>query len=132
MNKRGFTLIELIMIIVIIGILAVIAIPRYFSLQAQAQQAAEDGVVGAVRSGIYMWHANNMATTGLDAYPASLEAVPPAAGVAFDEVIENGIAIAAQGGAGQWSDETVAGAAFTYIGPTTTVYTYTPADGSFK
>jgi len=129
MNKRGFTLIELIMIIVIIGILAVVAIPRYFDLQTQARTAAEQGVVGAVRSGIYIWHANSLATGGATAYPANLETAP-ADGTSFDVVIENGIV--APGGAGQWSDETAVGATFTYTGPTTATYTYTPADGGFK
>ena len=49
MDKRGFTLIELIMVIVLLGILAAVAIPKYVDLANEARGAAEDGVVAAVR-----------------------------------------------------------------------------------
>jgi len=53
MNKQqsGFTLIELIMVIVVLGALAVVALPRYIDLQAQADQAAVEGVAGALAAG---------------------------------------------------------------------------------
>ena len=50
--KKGFTLIELIMIIVILGVLAAVAVPKYFDLTASANTAAEKAVVGGVRAGI--------------------------------------------------------------------------------
>lgn len=68
-RKKGFTLIELIMVIVILAILAAVAIPKYFDLQNQARAAAADGVVGAVRSGIYNYYASTNATN----FPAALD-----------------------------------------------------------
>ena len=39
-NQKGFTLIEIIAVLVILGILAVVAVPKYFDLQSQAQEKA--------------------------------------------------------------------------------------------
>ncbi len=79
MSKKGFTLIELIMVIVIIGLLAVVAIPRYINLREEAQRAATDGVVAAVRTGIQLYHSEQLVQNpGLDTdaealYPATLD-----------------------------------------------------------
>ncbi|NQU28319.1 MAG: prepilin-type N-terminal cleavage/methylation domain-containing protein [Candidatus Marinimicrobia bacterium] len=71
MNQKGFTLIELVMVIVILGILAAVAIPRFVNLSAQAEAASEDGIVGALRSAVYIYSVNMMATTGSESYPGN-------------------------------------------------------------
>ncbi len=41
-NEKGFTLIEIIAVIIIMGILAAVAVPKFFSMQADAKKAALD------------------------------------------------------------------------------------------
>ena len=66
-------MIELIMVIVIIGILAAVAIPRFIDLQRNAQQAACDANVGAIRAAISNFYART-ALAGAAAFPADLHA----------------------------------------------------------
>ncbi len=76
-NSKGFTLIELVIIIVILGILAAVAIPKYQDLSSEAKAAACRSSLGALRSGITIYYANQAVTTGTAAWPslANLETV---------------------------------------------------------
>ena len=116
MNRRGFTLIELIMVIVLLGLLAVVAIPKYYDLQDDAKEAAEKGVVGGVRAGIYTYFAKNKA------YPLTLDSSASPCVTCFDTVL-------AQGGINDtnWTKSGLA-----YTGPNGGVYTYVPATGEFN
>lgn len=56
-SKKGFTLIELVMVIVILAILAAVAIPRFIDIKSDAQSATAKGVAGAMMGTASMLHA---------------------------------------------------------------------------
>ena len=118
-NRKGFTLVELIMVIVLLGLLAIVAVPKYYNFTASANAAAEKGVVGGVRGGILTYFAKNKA------YPATLDGYADGAcsktRKCFDTVLD-------QGGVQQdWTKDS----SKTYVGPSGTTYTYTAATGAF-
>jgi type IV pilus assembly protein PilA len=49
-NKKGFTLIELMIVVAIIGILAAIAIPNFMNYQCKARQSEAKTALGTLRS----------------------------------------------------------------------------------
>jgi len=69
--KRGFTLIELVMVIVVISILAAIAVPKFIDLQANAREAACDGTVATIRSALAAYYAQT-AIAGSAVFPTTL------------------------------------------------------------
>ncbi len=119
-NKKSFTLIELIMVIVILGILAIVAVPKYIDLSGQANQAAEQGVLGGVRSGISTFFAF------WKAYPPTLDSSLNSACSPTNACFTN---VLSQGGIiSQWTKTS----ATTYTGPTGTIYTYNAVNGTFQ
>ena len=120
MGNKGFTLIELVMNIVILGILAAVAIPKYYDLTGDAQEAAEKGVVGGVRSAIHTYYAENRS------WPSTLDDAATGSSASksnafFDNVLS-------QGGV---TDDWAKNGSGQYVGPHSSVYAYDSSDGSF-
>jgi prepilin-type N-terminal cleavage/methylation domain-containing protein len=128
--RKGFTLIELVLVITILGILAVSALPSFINISTQAEQASRDGVVGAVRAGVALQRANDLVTNGPPGtYPAALDAAAAGAcgagNLCFTTVLAQGVAD------GSWSKTN----ATTYVfndGTNQFTYTYTQANGTFS
>lgn len=58
MGKRGFTLIEIIIIVVVIGILAAVVVPKYLDLTRETEKKVAEDLVGKMRSALTIYHAN--------------------------------------------------------------------------
>ncbi len=125
-SQKGFTLIELVMVIVILGILGALAIPQYVDLQADAKQANENGVAGAVRAGITTYFVDP-ARGNRTSFPASLDsatnAICSATNACFSTILPGGVR-------DQWTKLS----STTYRSPinATNVWTYSSANGSFS
>lgn len=55
-GKRGFTLIELMIVVAIIGILAAIAIPQFSNLISKSQEGSVKGNLGSIRSAVSIYY----------------------------------------------------------------------------
>lgn len=128
--KKGFTLIELVLVITILGILAVSALPRFIDVSTEAEQASRDGVTGAVRAGIALFRADDLVTNGAPGiYPATLDAVAndadcSATAACFANVLTSGVTDS------NWHKTN--GTTYTFTdGTSTFTYTYSAANGTF-
>ncbi len=67
-QRKGFTLVELVIVIAILGILAAYAVPKYQGLVEQARSAEARAQLGTVRSALGIYYAKNHGV-----YPAALD-----------------------------------------------------------
>jgi prepilin-type N-terminal cleavage/methylation domain-containing protein len=72
MKRKGFTLIELMLVVAIIGLLAAIALPKFANLVIKAKEASVKGKLGALRSAIAIYYSDNEGAYPLGSPGASL------------------------------------------------------------
>ncbi len=79
MNRKGFTLIELMIVVAIIGILAAIAIPNFLAMQLRAKRAELPANLDGIRTAEKAYHAEWDSFTAVAAHPASIPGRTPTA-----------------------------------------------------
>lgn len=72
-SKKGFTLIELMIVVAIIGILAAIAIPQFANLVAKSQEGATKGNLGTLRSALSIYYGDTEGVYPTDNFVNSLQ-----------------------------------------------------------
>lgn len=109
-NKKGFTLVELMIVIVIISVLAAVAVPIYQNNVKKARMAEADATLGTIRTQLRIYQAENLT------YPVAATAT---------DVADLDIQITAA----ELTGTNFSASDYTYIG-TATTYTITCAAGT--
>lgn len=126
-GRRGFTLLEIVITILIIGILATVAIPVFHKLNDEAQQAAEDSIIGSVKEGIKNYYLQSILQARIPAFPATLDnaSKSPAS-------LENQFFINVLKQPGIYDSQWLKVSDTVYQSPLENIYTYSPFSGIFS
>lgn len=74
-NKRGFTLVEIVMVLVLLGILAAVAVPKYYDLKAKAEQQTALAVLAEYQARLNGQFASNLLDGTMDCKEARKDAI---------------------------------------------------------
>lgn len=74
-NKRGFTLVEIVMVLVLLGILAAVAVPKYYDLKAKAEQQTALAVLAEYQARLNGQFASNLLDGTMDCKAARKDAI---------------------------------------------------------
>ncbi len=99
-RKRGFTLVEIILVIIIIGILAAIIVPKFAGQNDKAKVATTRANINSIRSAVRLFQSDNDGTPpsdlATDLVPTYIRAIPEEAVTGTNNVV------AAFDGGGGW------------------------------
>ena len=81
MKRKGFTLLELMIVVAILGLLSVISIPKFAELLERSREGATKGNISALRSAISIYYSQNEGVWPVDlttSFSNFIAAIPPA------------------------------------------------------
>jgi prepilin-type N-terminal cleavage/methylation domain-containing protein len=79
LNRKGFTLIEIVSVLAILGVIVAIALPRYFSLMEDSRRKAVQSALAEGRSRVTSWGSQQYLSSGawptVDEYVAAADTI---------------------------------------------------------
>ncbi len=65
-NRKGFTLIELIVVLAVLAVIMAIAIPRFLGVQQTAKLNSDDATIGLIAKAAELYYAQNPTATDVN------------------------------------------------------------------
>lgn len=124
-TRRGFSLIEMVIVILILGIIAAVAAPRMFDTAEQAEVNTTRQQLAVLRNAIEMYRAQN------GSYPA-VATLPTAMSQMLNGPFPTPSIGTVRGKSGVYYDTTATAAPVVPVPDTTNGWAYKPHNGSLK